>query len=137
MTHERVKVAVTEICEKSSSTLQIVRFLRMLAVEDVAFLPLESALFRPAGEMDVAAEARRCRWRDGFADPYAAENGRQDHSLSLSLSLSDDDLGAERFPKLKGSIGEGSNHSNFSHQSSVKFCQNSMHFARKFKKFRI
>ena len=24
-------------------------------------------------------------------------------------------------PELKGSIGEGSNHSNFSHQSSVKF----------------
>ena len=44
-------------------------------------------------------------------------------------------------PKLKGSIGEGSNHSNFSHQSSVKirskFCQNSVHFANKFKKLKI
>ena len=39
--------------------------------------------------------------------------------------------------KLKGSIGEGPNHSNFSHQSSVKFCQNSMQFARKSKTFRI
>ena len=27
---------------------------------------------------------------------------------------------AQLMPKLKGSIGEGSNHSNFSHQSSVK-----------------
>ena len=54
-----------------------------------------------------------------------------------------------KWPKLKGSIGEGSNHSNFSHQSSVKFleskenyekpqfCQNSIHFARNLKKFRI
>ena len=75
--------------------------------------------------MDVAAEARRCRWRGaGLADPYAAELGRQDQSLSLSLSLSDDDLGAERFPKFEGSIGEGSNHSNFSHQSSVKILSN-------------
>ena len=52
-------------------------------------------------------------------------------------------------PELKGSIGKGSNHSNFSHQSSVKIlriqrkvrkpkvCQNSMHFARNFKKFRM
>ena len=45
-------------------------------------------------------------------------------------------------PKLKGSIGEGSNHSNFSEKSSVrilgiqrKFFQNSGIFARKFKKF--
>ena len=42
-------------------------------------------------------------------------------------------------PKLKGSIGEGSNHSNFSHQSSVKirskFSPNSVHFVRKFKTF--
>ena len=34
----------------------------------------------------------------------------------------------QREAKLKGSIGEGSNHSNFSHQSSVKFCQNSVYF---------
>ena len=71
----------------------------MLAVEDVAFLPLESALFRPAGDMDVDAEVRRCRLRAGLGDPYAAElgaeSGRQDHFLSLSLS--DDDLGVERF----------------------------------------
>ena len=34
-----------------------------------------------------------------------------------AAGLADDE---ERGPKLKGSIGEGSNHSNFSHQSSVK-----------------
>ena len=28
--------------------------------------------------------------------------------------------GRVRVPRLKGSIGEGTNHSNFSHQSSVK-----------------
>ena len=40
-------------------------------------------------------------------------------------------------PKLKGSIGEGSNHSNFSHQSSVKILSKVSTFARKFKNFRI
>ena len=33
-------------------------------------------------------------------------------------------------PKLKGSIGEGPNHSTFSDQSSVRICQNSGDFAR-------
>ena len=39
-------------------------------------------------------------------------------------------------PKVKGSIGEGPNHSNFSDESSVRILsQNSGMFARKFKKF--
>ena len=40
---------------------------------------------------------------------------------------------------LKGSIGEGSNHSNFSHQSLVKILSkfSTLIYARKFKKFRI
>ena len=39
-------------------------------------------------------------------------------------------------PELKGSIGEGPNHSNFSHQSSVKILANlnSGIFAKKIKK---
>ena len=39
--------------------------------------------------------------------------------------------------KLKGSIGEGPNHSNFSDQNSVRICQNSGDFVRIIQKFKI
>ena len=43
------------------------------------------------------------------------------HSLGTVLGVKAEcDPAAECAAKLKGSIGEGSNHSNFSHQSSVK-----------------
>ena len=47
--------------------------------------------------------------------PFEALKERQ-LSRAAQMAL---DMGPQS-PKLKGSIGEGSNHSNFSHQSSVK-----------------
>ena len=57
----------------------------------------------------------------GVADQIS-EDDRVDGAVVVTEERSEDlPRGPMQLrPKLKGSIGEGSNHSNFSHQSSVK-----------------
>ena len=77
------------------------------------------------------------------AHPAPAEEEREDGAAEEvhGPHLHDPGRLEEVAPKLTGSIGEGSNDLNVSHQSSVKilsrFCQNSVHSAKKFKKIRI
>ena len=54
-----------------------------------------------------------------------AKNGDK---MALSVERGDLSDAAAFPPKLKGSIGEGSNHSNYSHQSSVKILSKSNAF---------
>ena len=63
-------------------------------------------------------EADRCSRL--FAEGLERVLERRDLLLAPGRALGEVHARVEAGPKLEGSIGEGSNHSNFSHRSSVR-----------------